>query len=496
MKGAMGAIALGTILLLWAGCSGDSHVSGEGLYLQAKNSDSSGAYRKALSLYTQAQPVLRREGNTALVKECRLAIKRLGLILSDYTATEQDVRNTLNQTFPGISESTIGRLLARIDAREIEGVRYYYQDFSNTVIHLDLSLMQRLPKEMERNRLGYSALKPFTLQPGPAAGTPYRNPITYTATAQYDVPRNLLPPAGTLKIWQPVPIRTDCQTDVEILSVTPQHFVKNPASLDGDLGDIYLEVPLADLLSPLRVDVAFRFRHFEQRFTMIDPDHVGAYDTSSTLYRTYTASAKNIVITPEIAAKAREVAAGEQNPYRAARKIYDYVVNSLTYSHTPHGTLGVLNIPESAWVHEHRYGDCGAQSMYFAALCRSLGIPARATGGYQLFPGMEGSHFWAEFFLPNYGWVPVDTSVAQIADYLPELTSAEKAAFRDYFFGSMDPYRWVIQRDVDLPFVPAAPEPTVFSMVLQTPASLCDTMDDIPEDVIWPGYQIRFTPGP
>ncbi len=494
MKRAVVAAALGIVLLL-AGCSTD-RVSGEGLYLRAQAQDGAGAHRTALDLYTQAQPLLRREGNTALLGDCRRAIKRLSLILDSYAATERDVRDTLGRTFPGISEITLGRLLARIDSRQIEGSRQYYQDFINTVIHLDLSLMQRLPEEMERNRAGYALLKPFVEQPGPAAGAPFRNPRTYTATATYDVPRNLLPATGTLKIWQPVPIRTDCQTDVTIVSVSPPQYAKNPASLEGGLGDLYLEVPLEELAADLKIEVTFRFRHFEQRFTMIDPGDVGTYDRGGELYRTYTASGKNTAVTPEIAAKARDVAAGEQNPYRAARRIYDYIVDGLTYSHTPHGALGALNTPESNWVHERQYGDCGAQSMYFAALCRSLGIPARTTGGYQLFPGMEGGHFWAEFYLPNYGWIPVDTSVAQIANYLPELTAAERAAFKDYFFGSMDHYRWVVQRDVDLPFVPAAPEPTLLSMTLQSPALLCDTMDEIPEAVIWPHYRIRFTREP
>jgi transglutaminase-like putative cysteine protease len=130
--------------------------------------------------------------------------------------------------------------------------------------------------------------------------------------------------------------------------------------------------------------------------------------------------------------------------------------------------------------------------MYFAALCRSVGIPARATGGYQLFPGMEGPHIWAELYLPNYGWVPVDTSVAQISKYLPELTDAERKAFKDYFFGSMDPYRWVIQKDMDYPFSPPAPEPTLLSVVLQLPAVLCDEMDDPPEEIVWGYYRIKF----
>ncbi|OPY67879.1 MAG: Transglutaminase-like superfamily protein [Syntrophorhabdaceae bacterium PtaU1.Bin034] len=480
------------------GCSGSHNSSPDGqtLYDQAVASDQAGAYITALQQYRQAWPLLLKEGNIELVKQCRLAVKRLDSITDGYTATEQMVRSTLTDLFPSISESTINYLLSRIDSLVIEGATYYYQGFINTAVHLDLSLMRQLQEAMDANRSAYQALKPYVTTPGPLSGTPFRNPITYLGTASYNIPRNLLPQGGVLQLWQPVPIQSDCQSNVSVVSVQPQSYFKNQTDINGDIGDIYLEVPLGGLSSDLSIEVQFRFTHYEQRFTMIDPANVGTYDKNSNLYLLYTASRENTFISPEIAAKAREITAGEQNPYYAARKIYDYIVDELTYSHMPHAALGALEIPESVFVHNHRYGDCGGQSIYFSALCRSLGIPARATGGYQLFPGMEDGHFWAEFYLPNYGWVPVDTSIAQINRYLPELTVAEQEAFKDYFFGGMDPLRWVIQRDVDLPFVPTPSEPTLLPITLQFPGGLCDSMAEIPEKVIWANYRISFSREP
>jgi len=84
-------------------------------------------------------------------------------------------------------------------------------------------------------------------------------------------------------------------------------------------------------------------------------------------------------------------------------------------------------------------GDCGAQSMYFSALCRSLGIPARTTGGWQLFSGNFGDHFWAEFFLPNYGWLPVDPTAAELSLYPPDLTDQQRKVFIDFYFGVRTP---------------------------------------------------------
>ncbi len=483
--------------LVTVACSpaNDARTPGQNIYLAAASKEASGDHLSALSLYQQALPLLRQEGDAGLIRDCRLGLKRTFLIVQDFSATEQDIRDTLSQTFT-ITPERIDELITRIPYLDMGGTRYYYSDFMDTVLHLDLALMQQIPDIIDRNRLGYLAVAPFVAIPGPVSGSPYINPVTYEAVATYQVPRNLLPAAGVLKIWQPTPIITDSQTGVEILSVTPASYVVQPATTGGSLGDIYLEVPLESLSGELNLEIRFEYQRFEQRFTMIDPDHVGAYDTSSALYREYTASRKNSRITPEIAQKARQIVGAEQNPYRAARLIYDYIVEQITYSHMPYGAIESLGIPASVYVHEHGFGDCGAQSMYFAALCASLGIPARATGGYQLFPGMEGSHFWAEFYLPNYGWVPADTSVAQIANYLPELTPAEKQAYKNYLFGSLDPYRFVVQKDVDAPFSPPALEPTAMTLALQLPALLCDEMDGFPEEVIWPHYRIQFVPKP
>gem|GEM_PF-4352940 len=56
--------------------------------------------------------------------------------------------------------------------------------------------------------------------------------------------------------------------------------------------------------------------------------------------------------------------------------------------------LFAFGIHEPYYAFETGIGDCGAQSMYFVALCRSLGIPARSTGGYQMIEGLAEAHVW------------------------------------------------------------------------------------------------------
>ncbi|WP_218588507.1 transglutaminase domain-containing protein [Desulfacinum infernum] len=52
-------------------------------------------------------------------------------------------------------------------------------------------------------------------------------------------------------------------------------------------------------------------------------------------------------------------------------------------------------------------------------------------------------HCWAEFFLPGYGWVPVDPADVRKIMLKKGLTlkDPETRRWRDYFWGGWDPYR-------------------------------------------------------
>jgi len=59
-------------------------------------------------------------------------------------------------------------------------------------------------------------------------------------------------------------------------------------------------------------------------------------------------------------------------------------------------------------------GSCSEYTFVYIALCRAAGLPARYVGSV-VVRGDDASmddvfHRWAEVYLPNYGWVPVDPS--------------------------------------------------------------------------------------
>jgi hypothetical protein len=244
--------------------------------------------------------------------------------------------------------------------------------------------------------------------------------------------------------------------------------------VNGDLGQVYLNVPLDGLTSNVVFNITYSFTTYQIHYD-IDPNNVGAYDKISPDYATYTASHDNIRITPEIVNEAMTVVGNETNPFLQAKLLYDYVVGNISYSTVPHYSLNARGIPESENVRIHRYGDCGAQSMYYSALLRSLGVPARTCGGFEMFGGDTGMHFWAEFFLPNYGWVPVDVTWAEAMDRIPlgQISDAERVSFKEYFFANLDPLRYTIQNDADQLLVPSPAMYYLLYAVFQTPMASC-----------------------
>ena len=90
-------------------------------------------------------------------------------------------------------------------------------------------------------------------------------------------------------------------------------------------------------------------------------------------------------------------------------------------------------------------GNCTDYHSYFMSLSRSMDIPARFHMGFSIPSGVSGSidgyHCWADYYIDDKGWYPVDISEAD--------KDPEKA---DYFFGTVNSNRveFTTGRDLEL----------------------------------------------
>lgn len=474
------------VAILTAGTSSSAvaepATEGDLLYAQGVGEFNSSNFHAAADLFARAKEQYAAAGNQSAFNRARDMVFLSTGSGANFPFNRSEIEAEMALAFPNVSAAQRTEWLeAPMTATlESDGETWYFLDTIHNVKNHNPSILRE-----ENARAGhtplYDELMPLiTASWDDTAGT-WGTPVSYVGTTSLDIPREELPVNGTLKVWLPVPIESGSQTNVTILTVEPADYVKSSTGIDADIGLVYLEIPLIEITDPvLSISAPYRFVQHEQRF-VIDPEKVLPYNTSSPDYQEYTGSSKNIEVSPEIYEKALSIVGDETNPYLQAEKIYREIVTTHPYSHAPHMWLDANGIPESRYVFETGIGDCATQSMYFAALCRSLGIPARATGGYQMIEGTPGTHIWAEFYLEGYGWIPVDVTAAEGGDASYTATAEDLNRYKSYYFGSLDPYRFIIQKSLDLPVIPdagdAAISPTGW---VQHPKLVCDTCPENP----------------
>ncbi|HNQ22064.1 MAG TPA: transglutaminase domain-containing protein [Phycisphaerae bacterium] len=142
---------------------------------------------------------------------------------------------------------------------------------------------------------------------------------------------------------------------------------------------------------------------------LIVPEQTGTLDDIPADLRTrYTLDGSRYrVSSPYIQETVKKIVGDERNCYWIARKIYDYLIDRLEYE-----MVGGWDVPEV--VLKRGTGSCSEYTFSFVALCRAAGLPARYQGSV-VVRGDDASvdeafHRWAQVYLPNYGWVPVDAN--------------------------------------------------------------------------------------
>jgi len=447
-------------------------------YDKAQSLEAKAMLTKAAAEYDRAFALFEKEGRAADAARARRAGQSVMFIQGTYPDLKADVTKKIADMYPQVPQSERARWVSSGEVEHMtwDGKVHYFDQAAENIAtrHFDVAY-QNVTKADSIAELIRTISS--TTSGGNSTWQPYSNPMTWLGTESLNVPRSVFPKTGLLKLWFPLPVVTGPQNPVSVVSVTPDTWLKQPPSTGGPLSDAYFEVPLDKLTGDLSISVQFQFTHYQENFK-VDPNNVGAYDRAGALYRQYTRSYGNTYISDDIRQTAKKVVGGETNPYLAAKKIYDYILKEIKYSYMPHMAAWPRGERESVYVHRLKRGDCGAQSMYFSALCRSLGIPTRTTGGWQLFTGDFAGHFWAEFYLPNYGWVPVDPTAADISDWTNKISEQERAAFKAFYFGNQDPLRCNVQLDVDEATVPPVDGEVVVPVALQDPTGTCSTMKD------------------
>ncbi len=152
---------------------------------------------------------------------------------------------------------------------------------------------------------------------------------------------------------------------------------------------------------------------------LVDPEDVEDLPLPQDLQDRYLMDDDNLAMdSPIVQDAAREAIGTETNLLRKMARIREFVYDHLSYRVTP-------RIESPDVVLRRGEGSCGEYVGLILALARLNGIACRTVGRYKcppypeyrqvpLFP--EYNHVWIEFYLPGWGWVPMESNPDDLGD--------------------------------------------------------------------------------
>jgi len=186
------------------------------------------------------------------------------------------------------------------------------------------------------------------------------------------------------------------------------------------------------------------------------PSRESAWDPSD--YALYLAPTRLAPIDGEVKKLADKITKGKRGVLAKAKAIYDWTVEN-TYRNPDTRGCGLGDVCRLL---QEPGGKCTDISSIYVALARAAGVPSREVFGIRM--GKKASqdittwqHCWAEFYLPGYGWVPVDPADVRkkmLVEKLP-LDDPKIIEARHYFWGGVDAYRIRLGEGRDLLLNPA-----------------------------------------
>ncbi|HZX30241.1 MAG TPA: transglutaminase-like domain-containing protein [Rhodocyclaceae bacterium] len=281
---------------------------------------------------------------------------------------------------------------------------------------------------------------------------------TYEITTTVSLPRG----TGRARLWLPLPLNQDT-----LFQRTLGHTWNDNADTAGmrRLPDGNLEVYQCEWLGnteaklELTTTVTTADRHFDVTKRTVAPER------DDILRRNLQAS--RLIPNEGLAHQMGERIVGRiKDPVAQGKAIYDWVVENTIYDP---GLPGCGNGDVRRQLDSGQYGGRSADiNGLFVSICRAIGIPARCVYGLRVGPSRllrslgltsadatRGQHVRAEFYVPGYGWIPVDPADVRRAIALEGLSERDSklAALRKVLFGVWE-MNWIaynVGTDVSLP---------------------------------------------
>jgi transglutaminase-like putative cysteine protease len=257
------------------------------------------------------------------------------------------------------------------------------------------------------------------------------NKRSYTISYSVNVKVSEAKTPNTLYLWIPHPSESSSQRNRELLLSSMEPFVENYRGVGLYKIDNMTAHSDAQIRLSWKVDVY-------SVETAVQPPSIRV-ESNSPISEAYT---QNILSLPSDDSRIKDRAAAimgrERNPYLKAQRVYDWMVTGgeLTWENQSSGDiLSVLQTKRT---------DAYLAALLYCTLLRSAGVPCQPVAGVLVSRNRQTmNHYWAEFWVDGFGWIPVDPAMGAGAVPAPFAIPEEKPNF---YFGNIDSQRIAFSR--------------------------------------------------
>jgi hypothetical protein len=278
-------------------------------------------------------------------------------------------------------------------------------------------------------RTPHGISRPFYFEVTGRPGTKtFADKRSYTVNYSVDIRVLEATRPNNLYLWVPMPVNSPSQRNVSIVSRNAYPFIENHRGVSLFKLDNLATGTILSVSHSFSVDVY-------SVETRINPQTVRR--ETSPLSALHTQSSELIPGDNQLIRETVNTIIGrEQNPYNRAKLIYDWIITNIEINDTFSGSV-VSAI-------EQRQSDSYTTTLLYTTMARAAGIPCIPVAGVLIDRNRWTlNHYWAEFWIDDFGWVPVDPVMGAGAI---SGNFAEREDPAAYYFGNMDNQRIAFSR--------------------------------------------------
>ena len=236
---------------------------------------------------------------------------------------------------------------------------------------------------------------------------------------------------NTLYLWIPKPISSPSQRNVSLISRNMEPFVENYRGvslfkLDNLAAGSNHSINLSYNVEVYAQETGMRAAYIRQEAHPLS----AAYTQSTGLIP----SNNQLIMTT-----VNSIIGREQNPHVKARLIYEWIIANIKIDESaPSSDNNVVSVLEK------KQSDHYNAALLFTAMARAAKLPCIPVAGVLINRNRQTlRHYWAEFWIDSFGWLPVDPAMG--AGAIPD-SYVTKQDTVNYYFGNMDSQRIAFSR--------------------------------------------------